>query len=82
MQEQLLNEIKELKKMVYDLKATKEIQKEYLDKKSAMRYAGISNDVLHRMIVEGLPVREYGRRFFIKKSDIDDFMDKLYKEEL
>lgn len=54
--------------------------KEYLSLKEACLYMGIGIGTLYKWLEEGLSYYKYGRRRFIKKSDIDEFMLE-YKED-
>lgn len=55
------------------------VLREYFNVSEACQYLGVSRDTLYQFKSEGLKFYEHGRRKFIKRSDIDQFMRR--KEE-
>ena len=52
------------------------MQINWLNKKQAAKYAGISRDTLDAWILDGLYCRKIGNRYFLRADKIDEWIDK------
>lgn len=52
------------------------VRSEYFSKRNACTYADIEYPTLEKWLVKGLPIAKVGGKYLIKRSDLDQFVEK------
>lgn len=76
-EEKIMSEInKQVKKTLLHIENNYAVRTEYFNKKNACIYADVTAPTLDRWIAKGLKIAKINGSYCIKKSDLDEFIEK------